>query len=206
MLRMKTTFRTIAIGVLSGLLLAATATDAGAQKKKSTGGKRAAFEKGDNTIGIGLGFGVEYNYYGNVVSLPSFVATFDHGMIGNVGPGTIGIGGIVGLKMAHYDYNNGYKARWTNTIIGARGTYHLTILKEKNNKFDPYAGVMVGFRILSYSDTYYDYTNNRYDASRVYPATGLFVGAKYNFTPSFGAWSELGYDVAFFKLGVNFNF
>ena len=49
-----------------------------------------------------------------------------------------------------------------NTIVAVRGTYHLTILAEKNNKFDPYAGVVLGLRFNSYKDTYDDYFYNTY--------------------------------------------
>jgi len=34
----------------------------------------------------------------------------------------------------------------------------------------------------------------------------LFVGAKYNFVENFGAFAELGYDISFFKIGLNLNF
>ena len=65
-------------------------------------------------------------------------------------------------------------------MFAARGTYHLTLLKDKNNKFDPYAGVMLGVRLHTYRNTYYDYADDSYDAGGVLPATGVFVGAKYS--------------------------
>jgi len=174
------------------------------QEKKSV---RTPFHKGTNTLAFGLGFGVDYNYYGNVSRMPAILAYFDHGIIDNAGPGNIGIGGIIAYKAASYKYASGEKARWTNVIVGVRATWHLTILADKNNKFDPYAGAMAGLRFAGYDDDYYDNRYNPYDNYKsVYPTAGLFIGAKYNFMPNFGVWSELGYDVAFFKLGVNFNF
>ena len=175
-------------------------------QKRNGRGARPAFDKGDNTIGVFLGLGVDYDYYGSVSRIPAIGVTYDHGIVSNVGPGTIGIGGVLAYKAAQYKYNNGYKATWTDFIVGVRGTYHLTILKDKNNKFDPYAGVTVGFRVSNYTDTYYDYMGRSYSASSVNPVVGAFIGAKYNFVPNFGAFAELGYDISFLRLGVNFNF
>ena len=175
--------------------------------QKSAGNARPAFDEGDNSIGAFIGFGVDYDYFSNASRTPAIGVTFDHGLIPNVGPGTIGLGGVLAYKAAHYNYgSNGYKATWTDFIIGARGTYHLTILKDKNNKFDPYAGITVGLRISSYKNTDYDARNVRYSSSSVNPIVGAFLGAKYNFAPSFGAFAELGYDISFLRMGVNFNF
>lgn len=174
-----------------------------------------AFDKGDNTIGISMGVGVNYGYYADAVSVPAITLLYDHGSFSEVGPGTIGIGGIVGFKTSHYNYPasyGDYEARWTNYIIAARGTYHLTLLKDKNNHFDPYAGVVIGVRINNYTDTYNDYYYNTYhthyrsDVSNANPVGGVFVGAKYNFTKAFGAFAELGYDISILRVGLNFNF
>ncbi|HRH65963.1 MAG TPA: hypothetical protein PLU53_06680 [Bacteroidia bacterium] len=177
-------------------------------------GNEPAFDKGSKTIGLSVGFGVSYSYYGSYSSSPALALTYDHGIVGEVGPGTIGIGGIVGYKSASYKYGYGdYKATWTNIIVGVRGTYHLTILKDKNNKFDPYAGVTVGLRFNSYKDTYYDYyyaTYGYHYSSYNYSSTsivsGLFIGAKYNFSPNIGAFAEVGYDISLARIGINFNF
>jgi hypothetical protein len=172
-----------------------------------------AFDKGDNTIGISVGiggnwhssvYGYGYNY--SYVDLPAFALTYDHGFFGDVGPGTIGIGGLLGYKYSFLSNYGGYDASWSDFVIGARGTYHLTILKDKNNHFDPYAGVLLGVRIHTYRNTYYDEFDNSYDAGGVLPATGVFVGAKYNFTKAFGAFAEVGYDISIIRIGLNFNF
>ncbi len=172
-------------------------------------GNDPAFDKGSNTIGISIGLGRPYDYD---FLAPAFAVSFDHGFFGHVGPGTIGIGGIVGLKMS-YDRLGEFDRSLTSIIICARGAYHLTILKDKNNKFDPYAGICLGLRINHYSDPYYDnyygahhsypYSNSHHGAD---PIIGPFVGAKYNFTPYFGAFVEVAYDFSNLRGGLNFNF
>jgi len=190
----------------TALTLCFTTVFANAEKEEEA---ETPFHKGTSTIALGIGLGgVSYNYYGSVNKLPAGVVYFDHGIKDNLGPGNLGIGGMVGFVSARYNYpSGGYKATWTNVVLAVRGTWHLTILAEKNNKFDPYAGVMAGLRIFDYNDTYYKntgyYNPNNYNS--VYPTYGLFVGAKYNFAKNFGAWTELGYDIAFFKLGLNVN-
>ncbi|MBK6838227.1 MAG: hypothetical protein IPG90_08050 [Bacteroidetes bacterium] len=166
-----------------------------------------AFDQGSNTIGLGVGFGLGYGYYSGATTSPALTFSYDHGFFPEVGPGTIGIGGIIAYKSASYDYGyKGYKAKWTNTIVAVRGTYHFTGLAEKNNKFDPYAGAIIGLRFYSQSDDQFDYTHYSYNQNYTYIVSGIFAGAKYNFIPSFGAFAELGYDVSFAKIGINFNF
>lgn len=170
-----------------------------------------AFDKGSNVIGICIGFGVDYGHYAYNASsslAPTFALTYDHGFFPEVGPGTIGIGGIFAVKGSSQNVA-GEKYKNSSYIFGVRGTYHLTLLKDKNNKFDPYAGVTFGLRFNS--DEYYDYYHDTYGTeyysyANVNPVAGLFVGAHYNFVPNFGAFAEMGYDITFLRLGVNFNF
>ena len=181
----------------------------------SFGQNAPAFDKGDNTIGFGVGFGGSshnnvynygYAYSGSNVNLPAFFVIYDHGSFGEVGPGTIGIGGTVAYQYSYLSDYGDYDADWTNFVVAARGTYHLTILKDKNNHFDPYGGVMIGMRFESYHNTFYDDIDNPYDQNRVFPEAGIFVGAKYNFTKFFGAFAEVGFDFPVIKMGLNFNF
>ena len=168
------------------------------------GGARGAFMKGDNTLGFSLGLGHPHSYYGGSTYLPAFIMNYDHGIVDNVGPGTIGIGGLLGWQSSAYKYNSGHKSTLTNFVIGFRGTYHLTILKDKNNKFDPYGGLTIGMRIESHNNDAPGHNHEEYGGA--YPFFGPFIGAKYNFVPQFGAFSELGYDIAFFKIGIHVNF
>lgn len=179
---------------------------AASAQKTSTTSNEPAFKKGSKTLGLAIGFGRNYDYYGDYYysdyrPRPTLAVIYDQGLIDNVGPGNIGIGGVFAIKTTTYKYGGGEKATWSNYIIGVRGTYHLTLLKNKNNKFDPYGGVMAGLRIFRYKDTYYD---DSYGT--VYPIVGLFVGAKYNFSRHIGAFAELGYDISLFRFGINLNF
>lgn len=206
----KVSFKIVKTLIASAILLL-IGTNAYSQKsKKKISPSQTAFHKGSNTLGLGLGAGVGYNYYGDITSLPAFFVSFDHGIIDNAGPGNIGIGGIVAMKYASYKYTSGgYKAVWRNYIVGARGTWHLTLLADKNNKFDPYGGVTLGLRFTSHDDTYYNLNPTFYPPyayKSVYPIAGAFVGAKYNFAKAVGVFAELGYDISFFRAGLNFNF
>ena len=164
-------------------------------------GTGAPFVKGSKSLGLSAGFGIGYNYISGYSGLPVLALTYDQGFFENAGPGNIGIGAIVALKTAHYNYSGGHRAVWKNYFVGIRGTYHLTILADKNNKFDPYAGVTLGVRIYRYDDTYSSYANHS-----LYPVAGAFVGAKYNFARNIGAFAELGYDISFARIGISLNF
>ncbi|MEO8772324.1 MAG: hypothetical protein ABI402_19655 [Ferruginibacter sp.] len=188
--------------LLMAIVIFAFSMSANAQKENE-----AAFKKGSKTVGFSVGVGYNYNYYGNYNTLPAFAINYDQGFFDEVGPGNIGIGGIVGLKSAHYNYAHNYKATWTNYIIGARATYHLTVLKNKNNKFDPYAGILVGVRITKYKDSYYSSIGyNPYNYNSVYFEKGIFIGAKYNFSKMIGVFAEVGYDISLVRGGLNVNF
>lgn len=148
------------------------------------GGARAAFNAGDNAIGIGFGVGATHTYGLADVYSPAFVANYEHGIVDNLGPGTLSVGGEFGFQTSRYDYAvGGYRARWTTLTFALRGIYHLTILKDKNNKFDPYGGMAVGFYAVSYSNDYPGPKDNYGSAPLVAP----FVGAKYNFSKAVGA-------------------
>jgi hypothetical protein len=191
-------YKKIIFGLFSITLLSGTAFAA-----------EPAFDKGSNVIGLGIGMGVDYGnysgFYGSSTVSPTIYASYDHGFFSEVGPGTIGIGAVIAYKSSSSKYLT-YKSKYSSTIVGLRGTYHLTLLKDKNNKFDPYAGVTFGLRFNNYTDPYADYYNLSYSYNRTNAVAGVFVGAHYNFVPNFGAHAELGYDISFFRVGVNFNF
>ncbi len=186
------------------LLLVLLAGNTNAQDNRKVGkGQDPAFDIGDKTIALSIGFGTDYSYsyYGGYapVALPAFGVSYDQGII-EAGPGIVGIGGIIAAQFSHYGLY-GTNITYSNYIIGARGSWHLTLLKDKNNKFDPYGGAMVGLRFYNYNNDY-----AHYKSSSVLPAFGLFVGAKYNFAEHVGAFAEVGFDISLLRIGLNFNF
>jgi len=166
-----------------------------------------AFKKGSKILGFAAGLGGSYNYYNDYNAIPVLALIYDQGFFDEIGPGNIGIGGIVAFKSATYKYSSdNYKATWTSVIIGVRGTYHLTLLKDKNNKFDPYAGIMIGVKINHHKDTHFNsQANNPYNYGNAV-VSGAFIGAKYNFAKVLGVFAEVGYDISFARVGLCLNF
>ena len=195
--------RIISHSLLALLILLSSHADAQKKKADREKGNKPPFDVGSKTLAFSLGLGSDYNYnyyYDNTpVVLPTMGVIYDQGII-KAGPGIIGIGGYIGAQYAHYAYNAS-TATYRNYFIAARGTCHLSIFKDKNSKFDPYGGVTAGFRIFNYNDP-----GANFKAGNVYPASGIFVGVKYNFFQHFGVFSEIGYDISFIRFGVNGNF
>ncbi len=154
-------------------------------------------------VNLGVGLGLGHGYLGNA-SLPALNLSVERGIIDNIGPGTISVGGLVGYKAYRYNYpGTDYKATWTDIYVAARGIYHYNITE--NPKVDTYAGISLGLRLESWKDTYYgnDY-NNSYGGAYVH--SGIFVGGRYYFTDKVGAFAEVGYDMSYLKLGLSAKF
>ncbi|MES1223213.1 MAG: hypothetical protein ABUT20_47405, partial [Bacteroidota bacterium] len=97
--------------IFSFLFVAGFAVSGSSQSKTN----EAPFVKGSKSLGLSAGFGVSYDYISGYSGLPAFALTYDQGFFENIGPGTIGIGAILALKTAHYNYSSGgYKATWNN--------------------------------------------------------------------------------------------
>ncbi|WP_114779210.1 hypothetical protein [Botryobacter ruber] len=121
----------------------------------------------------------------------------------------ISVGGFV--DYARYGYRSGgYKWNYNFLYFGARGSYHLSDvlaaleLGNGNSKFDPYGGLSVGLRTVSYND------NTGSDISYNHYGNGMFVGfhagTRYFFTEKIGGFAEVGYGVSALKLGVTAKF
>ena len=165
------------------------------------------FAKGKSAVNLGLGLGS--GYYGG--SFYSFTwgmnGSYEMGIVevpmGSKLKGVVGVGGLLGFSSNSYNYSfwDG-KYRYTNVLIAARGTYHFIFM----DKFDPYAGLYLG----------YQFTNAKWTGGGVEPVgysvnsssvrAGAFVGARYFFTNNFGVYAELGYMLTVFNVGVTFQF
>jgi len=159
----------------------------------------ATFQKGDNVLNLGLGFG-GYAPSGYQVKTPSFSASFEVG-IKDSNKGTLGIGGYLGY--ASYDQNGSYAGNnyWTvnRIMIGARGAYHFALA----DKLDTYGGMTLGFIARSWK---WNGSINRTDHPSRKPFGGdLFAGSRYYFSDNFAVMGELSL-TAYLTLGISLKF
>ncbi|HVM88569.1 MAG TPA: opacity family porin [Puia sp.] len=153
----------------------------------------ALFENGTNVVNLGVGLGDVYWGSGYSGVPVSFNASFDRGVTDKLGIGYIGAGGIIGYSARTYK-SGGYEWKNSALLIGARATYHFALNGDIAEKLDPYAGVVLGYVITSSSsNTPSGYSYSYGKSSSV--GAGAFAGAHYYFSPNFGAFAEVGYNV-----------
>lgn len=153
---------------------------------------------------LGFGFGMANRYYGFSGFSPGVKVNYEAGLW-QAGPGVVTLGGTFGFTHQRYRYSywaSGYDYSWANFIIAARSAWHHNWGIEK---FDTYAGASAGVRFMIFSDGG-DPNPTRPTYNTVYPHFGGFVGAAYYFKPTVGVFAEVGYDINFITVGLNFNF
>ena len=143
--------------------------------------------KGKSFLNAGVGVG--FAYYGGIGGLP-FHASYEYGVTDNISAG-VSVG---------YWSNNYLGDKLSSTFFSARGSYHLNDAFEiKNKQLDVYAGLGLGFHTFN-SSLGGGYTWG----SGVY--LGAIVGGRYYFKDNIGAFAEIGYDLAWLKVGAAFKF
>lgn len=170
----------------------------------------AQFGEGDNVLGVGVGIGGGYNVgFGSGISQgPGIGLHFDHGM-GDLGPGTWGLGGYLGYKTVSYKsavpyWNYAEDYRWNYVTIGLRGTWHYNEW-HGNSQLDTYGGLMLSYRSVSFkNNTVYppNWVGNRYSWSGGGIGFSGLLGARYYFSDNIGAFAEAGFGVAILQLGL----
>jgi hypothetical protein len=159
------------------------------------------FNKGDAVLNFGVGVGSAYLYSG-ATAWPAVNASFEYGVYKLKNIGVFSVGGILSWQHAYNGYNN-YDLAWNEIYFGARSAFHLSLLEIDN--LDVYGGITIGLR--SYSDPVWNSYTARWENNYgVNPFGGAFVGGRWYFTPSFGVFSELGYDVSWLKAGFSIKF
>ncbi|MBI9068661.1 MAG: hypothetical protein JEZ09_15295 [Salinivirgaceae bacterium] len=160
------------------------------------------FKKDDKIINLGIGFG-SLHYSGSYYStqVPPISASFELGILDNIlDKGSVGVGGYVGYASYKWEYDWygttwGYK--YTNFILGPRGSFHYPLL----DKMDSYAGLMLGVEVVSGKEFGTSIPGTTNDAS-----TGLvyqwYVGARYYVTDNIAGMLELGYGISYFNIGI----
>ncbi len=160
--------------------------------------RRPVYDR-NNAIGIAIGI-PPVRSYNRVANTAAFVLNYEHTTMNTIGPGVLSIGAEFAIYRASYENASG--TAWYKTAFAARAIYHLTILKDKSERLDPYGGVAAGLYSSSMQDRSFD-DSQRYTSDLFFAP---FLGLKYNFNPGFGLWAEAGYDITIAKLGANFNF
>jgi opacity protein-like surface antigen len=164
------------------------------------------FEVGTNAVNLGIGVGSRYGYGGGLFGgsssvSPAITLSYERGII-PLGPGVLGVGGIVGYQGASYDLGGGDKWKYTDIIVMVRGAFHYPVAE----KFDAYGGVGIGVRHAGVSFEGNSIYNSLGTVSSTDVTSGLFVGGRYFFTDGIGAFAELGYDQTYLKIGLTAKF
>ncbi|MBF9220247.1 porin family protein [Hymenobacter ruricola] len=159
------------------------------------------FEVGTNAVNVGIGLGNRYGYgagfFGGSSSVsPALSVSYERGIM-PLGPGVLGVGIFAGYQGATYDYGGGDKWKYTDVIVTLRGAFHYPV----SQQFDAYGGLGMGVRHAGVSFEGSSFFGSTAVSGNEF-ALGLFVGGRYYFTPSIGAFAELGYDQTYLKVGL----
>ncbi|MDT8402476.1 MAG: hypothetical protein RQ743_12340 [Bacteroidales bacterium] len=157
----------------------------------------------DNVVNLGVGIG---SIYGSGINsnttIPPVSISFERAIKDEVlGKGVIGVGAYLGYTSYKWQYTYSsieYGWKYSNIVVGARGTFHYPLL----DKLDSYLGIMLGYNIISASSFgtnggTYAYTP---DAGSI--AFSGFAGGRYYFSDSFFGFMELGYGISYLNLGI----
>jgi hypothetical protein len=154
--------------------------------------------KGNGILGFGIGPGVPF--YGGSGFGPAILVHYDHS-IWQAGPGTVSLGGQIGTSFFGHDYvynETTYRYHWVNVGFVFRGAYHYGW---DVPGLDTYAGFGMG--------TYFSmYNNDGYENGKAATEVGFlptfFFGGSYFFNDVIGVNAEMGYNFAYFSVGMNF--
>jgi hypothetical protein len=160
------------------------------------------FNLDDKVVNIGIGLGSIYGagLYSST-TVPPVSISFEKGIVDEIlEKGVIGVGAYLGYTSYkwHYVYSTwDYGYRYTNIVVGARGSFHYPVL----DNLDTYVGIILGYNIVISSSFGtsggYDYTP---DGGSI--AYSGYVGARYYFSEKFSGFAELGYGIAYLTLGL----
>lgn len=155
------------------------------------------FNVGTNAINVGLGLGGDFGAFLTSSISPGLSVSYERGIWDIGGPGVISLGGFIGTKAYRYEIL-GINARWRYTTVGFRGAYHFNGFNVEN--LDVYGGAMLAYNIANFTGDPVGFEV----ASTISPT--LFVGGRWYFNDTFGAFAEAGYGVAFLTIGGTIRF
>ncbi len=153
----------------------------------------AQYRKGDNLLNLGIGLNT---YYEGGVPLS---AIYEYGVTED-----ISVGGGIDFLSYHYR-TGGVDYSYSAVYVAGRGSYHFNrLINLKDENWDIYGGLSLGYRSFSWSDY------NGASVGDVYGSglyLGIHAGARYYFSKSVGGFLELGaLGSTNARLGVAFKF
>ena len=150
---------------------------------------------GSVTVNGGIGAGGYYD--GDYYNAPFGLKVAIEDGLWEAGPGVVTLGGELGGSWSSGGYAayNNYSSH--TIIIAARAAWHYGW---QVRGLDTYGGVSagLGFHHYQYNDP------GTYTHNSVIPVPGIFVGASYFVTPTFGFNAEAGHDITDIQFGVVF--
>jgi hypothetical protein len=147
---------------------------------------------------ITAGTGPGTHYFGNGTGFgPALKGSFETGMW-DLGPGVITLGGEATFSFFSHNYGQGWNESWVNFIFAARGAYHYGWDVEG---LDTYAGIPLGIGFCAH---FLDDHPGNLGYTPVYPYAGIFCGASWFFTKTFGINGEVGFNSTYGNIGVVF--
>jgi outer membrane protein W len=164
--------------------------------------KETAYSKGSSTISVGYGlfnvWKILLSNYEKINSTGPIVVAYQYGITKR-----ISVGLALGYSVLNGSYESSgfnYSDKLTSFSAVAFANYHFGHSK----KIDPYIGGGAGYYNLKYEES----IDLRSISPSAFEISGL-LGAKYYFTPSFGAFAEIdlvnGYvEGSFPQLGVTY--
>lgn len=144
------------------------------------------YRKGSNNLSLGIGPGLAGIY--GTMDIPAISLGYQAGIHEK-----FSVGGIVGYSASTF-----FDVTVSYIFIGARGEYHF--VDADIDDFDLYGGLTLGYNIVNWSEP----TGFAGSFGGSYLLYGFHVGGRYYFTPSVGAFLELGYGVGYIVAGVTF--
>jgi hypothetical protein len=164
--------------------------------------QNTTFSEGDKVLNLGLGLGSTL-YSGSFysTSVPPVSASFEVGIKDELFDenSSLGVGGYLGYSSSNYS-GWGSDYGFSNFIIGGRGSLHYHFIEN----FDTYAGLMLGFRVVSWKSSSGSFDYGSVAGSGL--ASAFYVGGRYYFTDNLAAMAELGYGIAWLNIGISLKF
>lgn len=162
------------------------------------------YEQGGSQLNIGIGIGSTFTGAGLKTTIPPLGISYEYGFKEKISGGVYL--GYAGASQEVATFGGTWKWSYNYILLGARGSYHFDFLD--TDKFDPYAGLLLGYNVASVSvEKPAGYTGPDLTAASAGGVVlGGHLGLRYHFNEKLGAFGELGYGVAFLQLGLTARF